>query len=45
MKGVLLYPIFDETCPYCVKGMCYMAKKGEGNPLEECEAWAIEEDE
>ena len=45
INGVFLCPVFDEICPYCKKGMCYMAKMGEGNPIEEYDAWADEEEE
>jgi hypothetical protein len=44
-KGIYMCPTFDETCPYCKKGMCYMQVETGDSPLEECEAWADEEEE
>jgi hypothetical protein len=44
-NGIFLCPTFDEACPYCKRGMCYMAVETGTAPIDECEAWADEEDE
>ena len=44
MNGVVICPAFNEKCQYCIKGMCYMAKQNDGNPIEDCKEWNEEED-
>ena len=44
-NGIYMCPTFDETCPYCKKGFCYMQVETGTSPIGECEAWEDEEDE
>ena len=39
-EGIYQCPIFDETCPYYKKGVCYMQVETGDSPFDECEAWA-----
>ena len=44
-NGIYMCPTFDETCPYCKKGFCYMAVETGTSPIGECDAWEEEDDE
>ena len=44
-NGIYMCPVFDESCPYCKKGFCYMEKETGDSPIGECDAWFDEEDE
>ena len=42
----LICPAFDESCPYCKRGFCFMKDMTGDNPLEQCDEWyGVEEDE
>ena len=42
----LICPAFDESCPYCKRGFCFMKDMTGDNPLDECDEWyGVEEDE
>ena len=38
-------PTDDFECPYYKRGFCHMKEMSGGNPIEECEAWADDEEE
>ena len=37
-------PIYDYSCPYCVRGDCCMEEMDGANPKEECDAFFGMED-
>ena len=42
----LICPAFDESCPYCKRGFCFMKDMTGDNPHDECDEWyGVEEDE
>lgn len=38
-------PAWDITCPYFQNGSCRMSAMGDGDPLEECDAFFDYEDD
>ena len=44
-NGIYICPADDFDCPYYKRGFCYMAQETGDSPLDQCEAWADEEDE
>ena len=38
-------PSFDDTCPYCKEGFCYMQEMTGDSPLDQCDEWVDDEEE
>ena len=44
MKNMIfICPDDDFECPYYKKGFCYMMSETGSNPIEKCDAWAVED--
>ncbi len=38
-------PSFDDTCPYCKRGFCYMQEMTGDSPLDQCDEWVDDEED